>query len=107
VADVISLVEVLVCVRHVSDSGGSQLLCMRRSYAVAPQIEDQIEIVPERRDEYRHISAWHERVEDRWLHVTENDVLIEVHVSPAGGRPLDAESLADLIEEGYRKPGER
>ncbi len=80
------------------DSGSSQMISAWRQYAVAPQIGDLIEILPEIKDERRDQSAWHEAVVRRYLGVTDNK--IEVHVQLPGGR-LRADEEADLRANGF------
>jgi hypothetical protein len=71
-----------------------------RSYAVAPQIDDLIEILPEIKDDSRDQSAWYEAVVRRYFGVSATESAIEVHVQLPGGR-LSKQEEKDLRAEGF------
>lgn len=89
---------VMVCICYQAEGGGSSMLTQLMDFAIEPLVSDWIELLPERGGpgQDRHISEWHERVDDRWIHRSQSYAL-EVHVRAY----LTLTQIAELRDAGY------
>lgn len=92
-------IKVLVGVRY-TERDASAMLSRVSTFAVAPMLDDYVEILPARGEGKQQThSAWHATVRTRWINLSE-EYDVEVQVTARDGE-LDAEHIGWLREAGY------